>query len=294
MGYICESTPKFLHFGLAAVAYLLFAAALASAALVWFDPNDAWVRLERGALHFEQQQYDEAVEEYSKAIDANPDFTDAYLGRCEAYRLLGENEKALVDCEKALALDDTSAWGFAERAELRRLTGDLKLALADCDRAIELESNFAWAYTVRGSIHSDNGNGGEAIADFNSALWLDPEHAMTHHLLALELTYCEDEQYQNSEEAIFHARESCALTGWTDPHMVATLAAAYAADGQYAKAITNQRHALEDAPTDELQDFQERLNEYEGARGHLPDLKRLLDQSYKFNDQRNQFRTSRP
>jgi tetratricopeptide (TPR) repeat protein len=238
---------------------------------VWFDPNSAWAHVNRGILHSEQGEYEQAVAAYAKAIEADPELVDAHLGRGEAYRMLDELESALVDCSKALVLDPASAWGYAERGETYRLLGRMEEAMGDCNRAIELDPRFAWGYTVRGNVHSDNGDCRQAIADYIEAIRFDHEHAWTYHALAWELTYCSDERYRDPKRAIRYAEKACQLTEWSDAQMLAMLAAAYAEVSQYDQAVRYQQDALNSAPDDTRAEFQDQLDEYRQKRAEARD-----------------------
>jgi membrane protease YdiL (CAAX protease family)/Flp pilus assembly protein TadD len=267
-----QGVPRRLSVTMAATTYLTFGLVFLYAASVWFDPNSAWAHINRGILHAEQDEYNEAVVAYTKAIEAGPDLADAYLGRGEAYRMLGELENALVDCKHALDLDPASASGFADRGETYRLLDMTEEAIADCNRAIELDAQLAWAYTVRGNIHSDNGDCQRAIADFRKAIRLERQHAWTYTLLAWELAHCPDERHRDTKEAIRYAERACDLTEWLDWYMLATLAATYAADGQFDQAIRYQRDALKLAPNDAEAEFQDQLDAYEEGRATTGDL----------------------
>ena len=49
-------------------------------------------------------RFDEAIEEYNKTIELNPNYAIAYAGRSQAYFRLGQYELAIHDAEKAIEL----------------------------------------------------------------------------------------------------------------------------------------------------------------------------------------------
>ncbi len=50
------------------------------------------------------QKYDLALSDFSKAIEINPNYANAYLGRGGLYAILGQPEKAKIDLQQAAIL----------------------------------------------------------------------------------------------------------------------------------------------------------------------------------------------
>ena len=67
-----------------------------SAAKVAIQHNDQGIALG------EEGRYDEAITEFAKAIELNPNFAQAYSNRATAYMGKGEFDKSIVDCSKAI------------------------------------------------------------------------------------------------------------------------------------------------------------------------------------------------
>jgi membrane protease YdiL (CAAX protease family)/tetratricopeptide (TPR) repeat protein len=247
----------------AAGAYVAFGAALVYWGSAWLDHNGAWARIERAAMHAEQQDYEQAVKAYTAAIEADPELAEAWFGRGEAHRMLGDLEQALRDDERGLEITPSSAWGYADRGETCRLLGRLDEALLDCNRAIRHDPQFGWGYTVRGYVHSDLGDSRPAIDDYLKSIRLEPENANAWSGLAWEYANATEPDLRDTEEAVRCAVEACELTAWSDAHVLATLAQAYAQDGQLEKAARYQRDALDAAPPEAEEQFREVLEFYQ-------------------------------
>jgi tetratricopeptide (TPR) repeat protein len=57
-----------------------------------------------GRAYYEQHNLDSAIESFTKAIEASPDFAEAYAGRAKAYQAKGDHKAAQADMERARAL----------------------------------------------------------------------------------------------------------------------------------------------------------------------------------------------
>ena len=72
----------------------------------------------RGIFYRREGFNDEAIADYTKAIEINPNDARAYNNRGWTYHLKGEDAKGLPDAEKAVALAPKEANCFGTRAEI--------------------------------------------------------------------------------------------------------------------------------------------------------------------------------
>ena len=78
------------------------------------------------------------IEDYTKAIELNPDDAEAYHNRGAAYYDLGNLELAIKDYTKAIELDPDFARTYINRGLAYRLSGNLDKAIKDYERYLEL------------------------------------------------------------------------------------------------------------------------------------------------------------
>jgi len=97
----------------------------------------------KGDTYYEQGQFDEAIAEYTEAVNADPDFARAYSNRAAAYCHIEEYDKAIADCSKAIELDPNLAVLYYNRGFAYRLLGKKAKAIADFEKCIEL-SHDPW------------------------------------------------------------------------------------------------------------------------------------------------------
>lgn len=63
------------------------------------------IHFEQGSTYYKKGLYNEAIEEYTKAIKLNSKFAEAYNQRGIAYYKKGETDKAIKDFSKAIELN---------------------------------------------------------------------------------------------------------------------------------------------------------------------------------------------
>ncbi|MHC4201358.1 MAG: tetratricopeptide repeat protein [Planctomycetota bacterium] len=79
--------------------------------------------LEQGNSHMAEHDYDDAIDDFTKAIELHPDLAVAYNNRGMAYAMKRDIDRAMDDFERALELDPDGAAGGRARRALRLLEG---------------------------------------------------------------------------------------------------------------------------------------------------------------------------
>jgi tetratricopeptide (TPR) repeat protein len=92
---------------------------------------------------------EEAIRDFSRAIALRPNFAQALSNRGGVYAMLGRFDLALEDCQRAVALMPKVARVRLNRGNIYFQTHRLGEAIADYDEAIRLNGNFAEAYANR-------------------------------------------------------------------------------------------------------------------------------------------------
>jgi|GEM_PF-2476761 len=131
----------------------------------------------RGLKASENKHNELAIEAYSKVLDLDSKYKDAYINRGYANFSLKEYEKALADYNKALKLDPKNAVVYNNRGLVYNGLKEYEKALADFDKALELDQKYTLAYMNRGFAYSSLKEYKKAITDYNNALELDPNNA---------------------------------------------------------------------------------------------------------------------
>ena len=174
---------------------LVLFAGMAALAACGEDASD-YIRL--GVEQIRKDEYDEAIDSLSKAIELEPEDADAYFFRGISYYMKEDPNSAIADLDKALELIPngtvtgiTDADIYGARGASYSLKDDHDRAVADSEKAMELDptdTDFkiyaSEAYAQRGYSYVESEDYDSAIADLDKAIELDPENARIKELAA--------------------------------------------------------------------------------------------------------------
>ncbi len=104
--------------------------------------NLATVLYNRGLSHQVLGRSEEAIRDFTRAIEIDPRKASAYNGRCWSRAHLGRPDEALADCDESLRLAPDDAYALDSRALVYWLLGERDQAKADLRRARELDPAF--------------------------------------------------------------------------------------------------------------------------------------------------------
>jgi len=136
--------------------------------------GDAQAYFRRGFGHYRKGELDQALADYNRALELDPNLAGAYLDRGIVYSQKGDQDRAVTDYNRALELNPSDAKVYYNRGLAYNRRGDWDQAIADCTRALELNPTYALAYSSRGSSYLKKGDWDRALADYNRALELNP------------------------------------------------------------------------------------------------------------------------
>ncbi len=143
------------------------------------DPDHAASWNNRGNARIERGDLAGAADDFTRAIELDPGDPSARNNLGLVLFRLGRHEEAEARFTEAIDLDGVDPIYFTNRAALRQTRGDLAGALADCEAAIAADPGNATAFATRGLIHQARGDHDAALADLDRAIDLDPGHPTT-------------------------------------------------------------------------------------------------------------------
>ncbi len=138
----------------------------------------------KGAAHFNQQKYREAIEDFKQALAARPDDVDAlyYLG--VALSKDGRNQEARDTLRKVLTLDPSMDKAHFALGVVGYNLGDDREALSELDLAERADRNDALVYYYQGLALHRLGDDEHATPRFLRAVALSPSLGLTAHYYA--------------------------------------------------------------------------------------------------------------
>ncbi|MCP6763116.1 MAG: tetratricopeptide repeat protein [Fischerella sp. CENA71] len=135
------------------------------------NPRDINAYINRGIGYYRQDQYDQAITNYTQALNINQNI-HAYINRGIAYHRQGKYELAIADYNKALSINNNSVDAYINRGITYRRQGKYKLAIADFNKAISIDNNNGDAYYALGLTYTQLGNQQAAITSYRLAAHL--------------------------------------------------------------------------------------------------------------------------
>lgn len=239
-----------------------------------FDFDDAirsnpklWRALHnRGVLRAQTGQFEPAFDDFNLTIQYNPKFAKAYSNRAALFVVAGNLPAALDDFAHAIELDPNLAVAHRGRARACHQLSRLEEALDHYGAAVQLTPNDAYAIAGKADLLTDLGRYVDAAKGYDRAIKLDPQSVNAVRGSAWLLATCPDSSVRNAKLATERAKLAIQLDGTEEAVSLDTLAAALASAGDYSAAMQTMRQAIQIAPSDERDVYQDRLKLYQKAK----------------------------
>ena len=136
-------------------------------------------------------------------------------------------------------------------------------------RAIEMLTNLladddknADALRARGDAYLSVSKHAEAIKDYEAALKVDAEDTGVLNNFAWVLATSKDDKIRDAKRSLELAKRACDLTEYKKPHILSTLASAYAEGGDFEEAKKWSAKAVELAEPEIKEQLQKELDSY--------------------------------
>lgn len=140
----------------------------------------------RGDLYGLTQKYNEAVDDYTRAIAARPQSVDLLLKRADVladpFVFLSRKDEAIRDYSAVIARAADLKWvpeklqhAYEQRMYLYGKRGEYDKAIADCTELLKLNPQNAHFFFTRGNFQGDKKDYEKAVRDYDQAILLDPK-----------------------------------------------------------------------------------------------------------------------
>ena len=222
------------------------------------SPGGAASHMQRGIELAQQKNYDAAVAEFTKAIEANPKDARGYTNRGTAYRQAAQAAQAagdsagagtryssaLADFSKAIEVAPKDEVAYRERGMTAVMQNQFDAAMPDFDKAIELKPDDAFTYKFRGFAEVGLNQWDKAVADFTTAIQKQPDDPQNYDRRAWA-----NRNLKNYDAAV----ADYTLLIQKDPNDAEHLVkrgATYTSLQQYENAVADYQAALKIKPDD--------------------------------------------
>ena len=214
-------------------------------------------------------QYAEALAEWRRAVETDPEDEGARNGLALSLATNGSYEEALATFRKATELNPKFVDAYYNLGVLLAQMGKPYEAITEWQKAVEVTPGFAKAHYSLGDAYYQMGMIPMALAQWRKGISIDPDHLPVLNQAAWVLATSPDNSVRNGVEAVAFAERAVRLPGGEKPEILDTLAAAYAEAGQFSAAAKTARRALVLATQQNNQALVEGLNAriafYEGG-----------------------------
>jgi len=132
--------------------------------------------LDRGN-HFQNiQKYKEAIADYNRYIQLNPNNYSAYQNRGTAHERLKQFDEAIYDYNKVIELKPLDTIAYFNKGVVYDVLENPWQAIREYDKTIMLDPRLAKAYYNRGAAYEKIENFDKAIEDYEKAMKLNPRY----------------------------------------------------------------------------------------------------------------------
>ena len=202
----------------------------------------------------------------------------------EAFKLAesGKASEALARIDSIIASNPNNWRAHFLKAAVLVLVKRQDDALQQIDESIKLARKSNVSQQLLGQLYSskartciDAHRYDDARKSLDSAIHVDPSDTTSMNDLAWLLATAPEPRVRNPHRAVSLAQKCCGLNHWTNAYSIDTLAAAYAAVGNYGQAVRYQQLAMQalnkSERTEQLAAMQDRLKLYSNHQSYQGD-----------------------
>lgn len=234
--------------------------------LLEVDKNNAAVRLLRAQAYLKNKDFDEALQDVNLVLKARPGVPPALRLRAQIHVAMDKVDQAINDLREIARNDPDDIESLFQVAILYRSQKNFTRALALFDELLQKEPDAWFVRYGRADTYLSTGKHREALADYDVAIKHEPEDSSMLNNMAWLLATSPVDEVRNGKRAIDLATKACELTDFKAAHILSTLAAGYAENGDFETALKWSRKALELCDPDLKENLAKELASYEAKK----------------------------
>ena len=191
-----------------------------------------------GVIHYQREDYDNAMGYFRKALRINPNFVEAYNNLGNVLKEKQQLDEAIGCYKKAIGLNPQFVLAYNGLGVVLHRKGCVADAIVSFQKALQMNPSYAEAYNNLGNAFREKGQFDEAVVCFQKALAINPGAADMYNNLGAVL-----QEKGEIDEAIIHHQKALII----NPHIADAynnLGLALAKKGLFTEAIDSYLHAL--------------------------------------------------
>ncbi len=241
-----------VRYGLLSGVAVFFAVQTMRQSMVWKDgtalfkncvdktPDAALCQCNLGYSELLATKFEKSIAHYSKALELDKTYVEAYNGRGQAYLNVNKIPEALDDFTKAIEAGIVTPKLFFNRGKCLAILSRFTEALPDLSRSLELEPKAPETWYFRAFANDRSGNPAQAISDYSKAIELNPNYVEA--LVNRGLLHYNDKNFKESL-ADYTAALNIAAPG-LKPMILTNRANSYYSTGAFKEALADVDQAL--------------------------------------------------
>lgn len=141
----------------------------------------------QGLINHEKREYLNALQEFTKAIELNPGFSQAYMRRGLSNLELERYKDALADFNRAIELDKGNAQALCNKGIVLAKTHLYEDALLCFNEAISINPSDYLNWFSRGLTYANLKQYDKAINDFEESIKLNPKYPAAYYNIGVSM-----------------------------------------------------------------------------------------------------------
>ncbi len=213
----------------------------------------------------------EALEPFRRVVRLEPDSAEAQNNLANALASVNELDVAVGRYRRALELEPGYVEAHRNLGHVLAARGDLEAARAHLTQALRLAPSQAETHLALAQVEIAAGNEHEGVRRLRDAVRLKPDWPLPLERLAWIMATSADSAIRDGAQAVQLAERAKRLTGGREPSVLNTLAASYAAVGDFVRAADAVEAALRLTPPEPLaSDLRAGLASYRNVGAGIP------------------------
>jgi len=204
----------------------------------------------RAGLYFENEDVDSAIADTNRVLRLDSNNVQAILLRSTLYAAQEKYTEAIRDLETILRRDDNNLAVLLQIGFFHQANKKPRKAIETFDEVLKKDPNNLMAIRSRSDAMLSVGDHKGAIEGYEKAMAIKDDDDGILNNYAWVLATSPKDDLRDGEKSLELAKKACEVTEYSRPHILSTLAAAYAETGDFENAKKWSQKALDIADGD--------------------------------------------